>query len=189
MTVMNAVSTRYSIWRSAALSEHLLEGLQYLAICAPGPIPLSFIRHLTKNENIDEVLEQLHTYNWCQRREGTEQRHYELHQLVRELFFERFGRLYIEVFITTVDTIFLDEKIHFTVKDALIGQLNEALVRAKEIKDQRMKSWLYSLYYYCTFRGHFSVYIQLTEIIEQTFIDDKTILSAAFGNRALILKT
>ena len=171
---------------SPALSDELLEALQYLAICAPGPIPLNFLERLSSNPDIAEILEQLHTYNWCERRDEAEQRYYELHQLVRELIFERFGKRFIEPFIATVDAIFMDEAIHFSVKDALIAQLNEALFKAEQIKDQRIKKWLYSLYNYCTFRGYLDFYVQLTKIIEISFGEDKETLSVALGNRALI---
>ncbi len=173
---------------SPALLDELLEALQYLAICAPGPIPLNFLEHLSSNPDIAEILEQLHTYNWCERRDEAEQRYYELHQLVRELIFERFGKRFIEPFIATIDAIFMDEAIHFSVKDGLIAQLNQALVWAEESKDQRIINWLYPLYDFCTFRGHLTLYAQLTEIIERSFGEDKDTLNAALGNRAGILK-
>jgi tetratricopeptide (TPR) repeat protein len=166
------------------LSGELRETLEYLAVCGPGPVPLDFLRQLAKNEEMAERLEQLYTYSWCERRESDGERAYELHQLVRGRFENRFqGR-----FIRLVHDIFIDESVHFSIKEKFYPQLEEALTAASENGDERLIDWLYDLFDFCTYRGFADFYTRLTRRVEALFPGDRRALSAAYGNRALIYR-
>jgi tetratricopeptide (TPR) repeat protein len=171
---------------SPLLTGELLETLEYLAICAPGPVPLDFLRQLAKNEEILERLEQLYTFSWCERRESDGQRAYELHQLVRELVRGRFENRFQDRFIQLVHDIFTNKSVHFTVKEKFYLQLEEALMAASENCDKRLIDWLYDLYYFCTYRGFADFYILLTQRVERLFPGDRWALSDAYAIRALI---
>jgi tetratricopeptide (TPR) repeat protein len=172
---------------SPLLTPDLIETMEYLAACAPGPTPLCFLRQLSKSRAIDENLEQLHTYSWCDRREIGNQRFYELHQLVRDLVWQRFGRRFGERFMALVHEIFTDENRSFQEKEALLPQLFEAFWWAKKNKDERLINWMYPLGLFCQRRGHSHFYVELTEAIELLFPENKKALASALGNRALIL--
>ena len=107
---------------------------------------------------------------------------------MRESIFERFGRRFEEQLIAAVDSLFLDESIDFNVKDALVPQLDEAIEVAGNHRDGRIAEWLHHLYFYCTFRGHHTSYLRLTEIVEQISGENQSVLAVALGNRALILQ-
>ncbi|NIM18278.1 MAG: hypothetical protein GTO45_40390, partial [Candidatus Aminicenantes bacterium] len=64
---------------SPLLTPGLIEALEYLAVCSPGPVPLDFLQRLAGSEEIEERLEQLFAFSWCERREVEGQRAYELH--------------------------------------------------------------------------------------------------------------
>jgi len=170
------------------LTKELTETMEYLAVCAPGPVPLAFLQQLIQNEAIDEHLEQLHSFSWCDRRELDGERFYELHQLVRELVHKRFNKRFSKDFIETVHQIFTNENIHFTEKESLFTQLNEALIQAVETRDERLTDWLYDLYDFCSYRGYFDFYVRLTEHVEKLYPEDKWSLRTAYAHRALILK-
>ena len=169
---------------SPLLSEELRETLAYLAICAPGPVPLDFLRQLAKHEEILERLEHLYTFSWCERRDSDGERSYELHQLVRELVRGRFEDRYQENFIRLVHDIFTGESVHFTVKEKYYLQLEEAFSAASENKDERLKEWLYDLYDFCTYRGFADFYIRLTQRVERLFPGDRWALRTAYAHRA-----
>ena len=173
---------------SPLLSAELRETLEYLAICAPGPAPLDFLRQLAKHEEILERLEQLYTFSWCERRESDGDRAYELHQLVRELVRGRFEDRYQENFIQLVHDIFTDESVHFTVKEKYYLQLEEAFSAASGNEDQRLKEWLYDLFDFCTYRGFADFYIRLTQRVERLFPGDRWALRTAYAHRALIYR-
>jgi adenylate kinase family enzyme len=153
------------------LVTRLLQDRQCLVILdnAPGPVPFDFLRQLAKHEEISERLEQLYTFSWCERRESDGERAYELHQLVRELVRGRFEDRYQENFIQLVHDIFIDESVHFTVKEKYYLQLEEAFTAASGNEDQRLKEWLYDLFDFCTFRGFADFYIRLTQRVETLF--------------------
>jgi tetratricopeptide (TPR) repeat protein len=171
---------------SPLLSEELRETLEYLAICAPGPVPLDFLRQLAEHEEILERLEQLYTFSWCERRESEGERAYELHQLVRELVRARFEKRFQENFIQLVHDIFTDKSVHFTVKEKFYLQLEEALAAASENSDERLIDWLYDLYDFCTYRGFADFYIRLTQQVERLFPGDSWALRVVHGHRASI---
>jgi len=173
---------------SDLLSKDLTETMEYLAVCAPGPVPLSFLQQLIKGKEIDERLEQLYTFSWCERREISDERYYGLHQLVRELVQKRFGKRFSHSFIELNHRIFTDENIHFSKKEPLMSQLNEALAQAATVKDKRLIDWLYDLYDFCTYRGYIDFYVRITEHAEQLFRDDQWTLRTAHAHQALILK-
>lgn len=75
---------------SPLLVPGLIEALQYLAVCSPGPVPLEFLQQLSKDEDIEERLEALYSISWCERREINHGQAYELNPLVRELVKRRF---------------------------------------------------------------------------------------------------
>ena len=172
---------------SPLLTNELIEALKYLSVCAPAPVPLNFLEQLSIEKNIGENLERLYTFSWCERREIGETRSYELHQLVRELVNLRFGCPFVQEFIRLVHDIFTDDSVHFSIKDDLMPQLEEAFCLAVGIKDSRLKDWLYGLYDFCTRRGYSEFYIRLTQAVETLFPDNRWTLRAALGNRALIL--
>jgi tetratricopeptide (TPR) repeat protein len=173
---------------SSLLTGELLETLEYLAICSPGPVPLDFLQQLAKHEEMAERLEQLFTFSWCERRESDGQRAYELHQLVRELVRGRFENRFQDGFIQLVHDIFTDEGVHFTVKEKYYLQLEEALTAGSENGDERLKKWLYDLFDFCTYRGFADFYIRLTRRVERLFPEDRWALSTAYEYRALIYK-
>jgi hypothetical protein len=171
------------------LTGELTEALEYLSVCAPGPAPLDFLLRLCKNPDIAEHLERLHTLSWSERRESEGKRSYELHQLVRELVRRRFGLRFRRDLIAAVHEVFTDEEVHFSVKDAFMHQLEEALVLAGEDRDERLKEWMYnhSIFYFCAYRGYGDFFIRLTQRVEELFPDDRWTLRAVYSHRALIL--
>jgi tetratricopeptide (TPR) repeat protein len=173
---------------SPLLTNELTEALKYLSVCAPGPVPLNFLEQLSKEKSIGESLERLYTLSWCERREMGETRSYELHQLVRELVNRRFECPFVQEFIRLVHDIFTDDSVHFSIKDDLMPQLEEAFCLAAGIKDSRLTDWLYDLYDFCTRRGYSEFYIRLTQTVETLFPDDRWTLEAVLGNRALVFK-
>lgn len=173
---------------SALLSKDLTETMEYLAVCAPGPVPLSLLQQLIKGKEIDERLEQLYTLSWCERREIENKRFYELHQLVRELVQKRFGNRFSKSFIELAHRIFTDDNIHFSEKEQLMTQLYEALAQAATAKDKRIIDWLYNLYDFCTYRGYLDFYVRLTDYAEKLFRDDQWTLRTAYTHQALILR-
>ncbi len=173
---------------STILTPELIETLEYLAICGVGPVPLDFLGRLSGKEEMEERLERLFTFSWCERRERDGKRYYELHQLVRELVRGRFGSRFGEAFIGLVHEIFRDKSVHFSEKEELYVQLEEAFLLAKEAKDKRLIKWMYShdLYYFCTYRGFANFYVRLTRVVEELFPDDKWALRTSYAHRALI---
>jgi ATP-dependent DNA helicase RecG len=81
---------------SPLLTPGLIEALEYLAACSPGPVPLEFLQQLSKDEEIQERLDALYTISWCDRREIDGRQNYELHPLVRELVQRRYGKRFQE---------------------------------------------------------------------------------------------
>jgi len=138
-----------------------------------------------------ESLERLYTYSWCERREREGERFYELHQLVRELLREPENPYYLpyrDAFVNQVHELFMDQDVHFSIKDRYYFQLEEAFEVMKKEKDQRLKEdWLYDLYDFCVYRGYGHFYLHLTQAVEELFPDDKWCLRGAYGHRALIL--
>jgi hypothetical protein len=171
---------------SPLLTGELIETLEYLAVCSPGPVPLDFLQQLAKNEETAERLEQLYTFSWCERRESDGRRAYELHQLVRELVRGRFQNRYQERFIQLVHDIFTDKSVHFSIKEKFYLQLEEALLAASANGDKRLIDWLYDLYDFCTYRGFADFYIRLTQRVETLFPGDQWALRFVYGNRAVI---
>jgi len=175
---------------SPLLTGELVETLEYLAVCSPGPVPLDFLQQLARHEEMAERLEQLYTFSWCERRESDGQRAYELHQLVRELVRGRFKNRFQNRFIQLVHDIFTDKSVHFTIKEKFYLQLEEALSAGSEKGDERLIDLMYShdLYYFCTYRGFADFYIRLTQRVERLFPGDRWALRVAFWGRALIYK-
>jgi len=139
---------------SELLTPELTETLKYMAICSPGPAPLSFLEQLSKDKSIGEKLERLVAYSWIDRHEREKEKTYEIHQLVRELAQRKLGNRFRDLIIGTVHGIFLDEKIHFSVKDRLYPQLEEVFKLAVKGKDKRLIDWMFDLYNFCTYRGY-----------------------------------
>ncbi|MBT8367466.1 MAG: SIR2 family protein, partial [Deltaproteobacteria bacterium] len=163
------------------LSSELIETMEYLAACALGRIPLSFLRRLSGDDDMERSLEKLYAYSWCERRETEDERAYELHQLVRELMHKRYGNRFSRRFIDVIHNVFTDDSIHFSEKEPLMTQLNEALLQATAIRDEKLINWLYDLYYFLTYRGYYDFYVRLTHQIEKVFPEDKWALRAAYG--------
>jgi tetratricopeptide (TPR) repeat protein len=176
---------------SPLLTGELIETLQYLAICSPGPVPVDFLQRLAKHEETAERLEQLYTFSWCERRESDGQRAYELHQLARELVRGRFENRFQDRFIQLVHDIFTDKSVHFTIKEKFYQQLEEALTAASEKGDKRLIDLMYShdLYYFCTYRGFADFYIRLARRVEILFPGDRWALRVAYAHRALIYES
>ncbi len=173
---------------SPLLTPELIVALEYLAVCSPGPVPLDFLQRLAGSEEIEERLEQLFAFSWCERREVEGNRAYELHQLVRELVQRRFGKGFKEEFIQLVHDMFTDEEVHFSIKDRYYLQLEEAFLLAKESKDKRLIRWLYRLFDFCTYRGYGDFYLRLSECVESLFPDDRKTLCTIYNHRAKIFK-
>jgi tetratricopeptide (TPR) repeat protein len=182
-----AIETVFDL-SSPLLTGELIETLEYLAVCSPGPVPLDFLRQLAKKDNTAERLEQLYTFSWCERRESDGQRAYELHQLVRELVRGRFQNRFKERFIQLVHDIFTDKSIHFSIKEKFYLQLEEALLASSASGDKRLIDWLYDLYEFCTSRGFADFYIRLTQRVETLFPGDRWALRTAYAHRALIYR-
>jgi tetratricopeptide (TPR) repeat protein len=182
-----AIDTVFDL-SSAILTKELIETLEYLSVCSPGAVPLDFLQKLTKVKDIDERLEQLYTYSWCERREIEGERAYELHQLVRELVKRRLGARFQEDFIQLVHEVFTDEAVHFSIKECFIMQLKEAFAAAEKQKDERLIKWLDDLYYFCAYRGYGDFYIRLSECVEKLFPEDQWTLKNVYLFRSLILK-
>jgi len=149
---------------------------------------LDFLEALSRNQEIDEPLEQLHAYSWCDRREREGLRYYELHQLVRELVQRRRGARFVENLIDVVDKTYSDEEKHFGLKDRWFPQLEEAFKRAQGKKDERLTHWVGALYRYCRNRGYGEFYLRLCRSVETLFPEDRWALSNSYSGRALILK-
>ncbi len=165
-----------------------VEGLQTLAVCAPGAVPLDFLEKLSGNNDMVEILEALYSHSWCNRTVEGESRFYELHPLVRDLVKGRYGDPFGANFIGLVDEIFTDKEVHFTIKDRYFPQLEEAFLVAERERDERLKKWIgKTLFYFCTYRGYGDFYVRLTEGVEVLFPDDLWTLRSAYGHRALIL--
>jgi tetratricopeptide (TPR) repeat protein len=171
---------------SPLLTQELIETLEYLAVCSPGPVPLDFLQQLSGSEEIDDRLEQLVAFSWCERREVDKYRSYELHQLVRELVQRRSGKGFKEKVIRLVHEIFTDEAVHFRIKERFYFQLEAAFRLAKVDRDKRLIKWMYDLVYFCTYRGYGDFYIRLTEGVEELFTDDKWTLKDVYCLRASV---
>ncbi|NIN22921.1 MAG: hypothetical protein GTO56_32985 [Candidatus Aminicenantes bacterium] len=174
---------------SPLLTPELIVTLEYLAVCSPSPVPLDFLQELAGSEDIEEKLEQLFAFSWCERREVDGNRAYELHQLVRELVQRRFGKGFKEEFIQLVHDMFTDESVHFGIKERYYLQLEEAFLLAKESKDKRLIRWLYRLFEFCTYRGYGDFYLRLAKGVEELFPEDKWALRVVYGHGALILRS
>ncbi len=170
---------------SPLLTGVLLETLEYLAVCSPGPASLDFLQQLTKNEDIEERLERLCAFAWCECRKINDHQTYELHPLVRELVRGRFENRFQESFIQLVHNIFTDDTIHFSIKEKFYLQLEEALSAASANRDKRLIDWLYGLYDFCTSRGFTDFYSRLTQGVEELFPGDQKALKTVYANRAL----
>ena len=166
----------------------LLEILEYLAVCSPGPTSLDFLQQLTKDEDIEERMERLCVFSWCEYRKTGDLQTYELHPLVRELVRGRFKNRYQESFIKLVHDIFTDDTIHFSIKEKFYLQLEEALLAASANRDQRLIDWLYDLYDFCTSRGFTDFYTRLTQWVETLFPGDRYALRTAYAHRAVIYR-
>jgi tetratricopeptide (TPR) repeat protein len=176
---------------SPLLTGPVIEVLQYMAVCSPGPIPIDFLEHFSTDHEIGERLEYLYSISWCERREQKKgekrYRFYELHPLVRELVKLKYGNQYRDLFIDLVHSIFLEMKIHYDMKSLYFPQLNEAFLLLVECKDSRLKEWLYGLYDICVYSNHLDFYMQLSEHVHALFPEDSWVLRAVYGNQALIL--
>ncbi|MGD2091489.1 MAG: SIR2 family protein [Candidatus Aminicenantes bacterium] len=170
---------------SPLLTGVLLETLEYLAACSPGPVALDFLQQLTKDEDIEERLERLCAFSWCECRKIGDEQAYELHRLVRELVRARFENRFQENFIQLVHDIYTDNTIHFSIKEKFYLQLEEALSTAAENGDERLKEWLYDLYDFCTLRGFTDFYNRLIQWVEALFPEDQRSLKTVYAYRAL----
>ncbi|MCP4218361.1 MAG: hypothetical protein GY765_27235, partial [bacterium] len=129
---------------SGLLTRELVEVLEYVAVCAAGPVPLEFLCRLSGDENIRERLERLWTLSWCDKTQKDGETFYSVHQLVRELVREKFGNRFKEDFIALLHGVFLSEKVHFTVKERFFPQMEEAVVYVVQDKDKALLLWLIS---------------------------------------------
>jgi hypothetical protein len=170
---------------SPLLTGILLETLEYLAVCSPGPVALDFLQQLTKDEDIEERLERLCAFSWCECRKSGHQQTYELHQLVREMVRARFKNRYQEIFIQLVLDIFADDTIHLSNKEKFYPQLEEALLAASANRDKRLINWVYDLYDFCTSRGFSDFYSRLIQWVEALFPEDQKALKTVYAYRAL----
>jgi len=173
---------------SPLLTGVLLETLECLAVCSPGLVSLDFLQQLTKDEDIEERLERLCVFSWCECRKTNDLHAYELHPLVRELIRARFKNRLQESFIQLVHDIFTDDTIHFSIKEKFYLQLEEALLAASANRDKRLIDWLYDLYDLCTSRGFTDFYTRLTQWVETLFPEDQNVLRTAYAHRALIYR-
>ena len=173
---------------SPYLEAEWLDGLQYLAVCAPGPVPLDFLERLSGRDDMMEIMEGLFSHSWCNGSENESIRYYELHPLVRELVKKRFEDRFRADFVGLVDEVFRDKNIHFSVKDRWFLQLEEAFLLAREDRDERLKKWIFeTICRFCINRGYGDFYIRLSEAVEELFPGDQWILKEAYVGRALIL--
>jgi hypothetical protein len=170
------------------LSSELIETMEYLAACALGRVPLSFLRRLSRDDDLEGRLEKLYAYSWCERWETGDERAYEMHQLVRELIHERYGNRFSQRFIEVIHNVFTDESIHFSEKEPLMTQLNEAFFQAAAKRDKKLIDWLYDLYDFLTYRGYYDFYVRLTQQVKELFPEDKWTLRTVYAHRALILR-
>jgi tetratricopeptide (TPR) repeat protein len=166
----------------------LLETLEYLAVCSPGPASLDFLQQLTKDEDIEERLERLCVFSWCECLKTNDWHTYALHPLVRELVRERFKNRFQDNFIQLVHDIFTDDTIHFSIKEKFYLQLEEAFLAVSANRDKRLIDWLYDLYDFCTSCGFIDFYSRLTQWVETLFPEDQYALSAVYAHRALIYR-
>jgi tetratricopeptide (TPR) repeat protein len=170
---------------SPLLTGVLLETLEYVAACSPGPVSLDFLQQLTKDEDIEERLERLCAFSWCECRKTGDQQSFELHRLVRDLVRARFENRFQENFIQLVHDIFTDNTIHFSIKEKFYLQLEEALLTASANRDKRLIDWLHDLYDFCTFRGFADFYSRLVQWVEALFPEDQRALKTVYDYRAL----
>lgn len=174
---------------SPLLHQDLLEALQYLSVCAPGPAPLDFLRRLSGDKDVGDRFERLYRFSWCERRQEGDSRFYELHQLVRELAQRRFDFPNGPEFVSLVHEIFTAEEVHFSRKDDLMPQLEEAFSLAVEQKNKILIKWMYRLYYFCAYRGYSDFYLRLSEAVEKLFPNDRWALRTAYAHRGGVLRT
>lgn len=175
---------------SDLLTDDLIKTLQYLATCAPGPIPLSFLKELSQNPDIQEQLEKLHTLSWCQSQNSSDRRSYQLHQLVRDLIRQRYKNPFAPRFLNLVHRIFTsDEEVHYSEKDALVSELEVALEIAAQNKDERLKDWVDKLFEYCYLRGYGDFFIRLCRTVIEIFPDDQDLyIKAAFQQEKILYR-
>ena len=183
---------------SELLTSELKEALALLAVCSPGPVSFSFLQKINeklldkedkpveKEIDLEEALERLVSFSWIEPRLKGEEKAFEMHQLVRELVREKSGNPYKVVFLDVVHEMFTSKSVHFSQKDEIFSQLEQGFAYAIENKDERLKSWLYDLVHYCTYRGYGHFYVRLTESVEQLFPEDRRALSICYINRGLI---
>ncbi len=171
---------------SNLLKPRHLKILQYMATCSPGPIPLEFLVELTKNPNVREDLEYLHSRSWCQRQIFQKERKYGLHQLVRELVRTRFKNKFAMEYFELVHKIFTDEEVHFSVKDPLVPELEVAFRIAAEKKDERLKELIDKLFDFCYSRGYGDLFIKLSQSAIKIFPKDKILFIVASLQQAKV---
>lgn len=162
--------------------------LEYLSLCAPGPVPGDFLVKVVNNQDVVEHLEQLYTFSLCERVEIDNRRCYELSPFIREFIRKKSGCRFAGTFIKQIENIFLDPKIHYSLKEKWMPQLHEALDQAIIIRYEGLINWVYPLFEFCDNRGYGDFYIRLTEELEKHYSLEKDHLKIVYGNRALFLR-
>ncbi|MCJ8268306.1 MAG: tetratricopeptide repeat protein [Psychrosphaera sp.] len=173
------------------LDESLKQTLAELAVCAPGPVPVDFLQHLTGQGDLADSLETLVRYSWCKQICVDDVQYYELHQLVRELIQDKLvGDELQERHIATVQHLFIDEPAHFLEMERWLGQADFILPVFKERKDRRLVDWAASMFgQFCDNRGHCERFIKICEWVIECFNEDKETVAMTLGHQALILET
>jgi tetratricopeptide (TPR) repeat protein len=101
---------------------------------------------------------------------------------------KRPDRRFLDAFIQTVHDMYTEKEVHFSIKDRYYDQLEEAFQQAVQLKDPRLKKWVYkTVSDFCEYRGYNHFFLRLSEAVEALFLEDERTLSVVYAHRALIL--
>ncbi|NQZ09540.1 MAG: AAA family ATPase, partial [Algicola sp.] len=172
------------------LDESLKQTLAELAVCAPGPVPVDFLQHLTEQDDLADSLETLVRYSWCKQICVDDVQHYELHQLVRELIQEQLvGDELRDRHVDIVHHLFIEEPAHFLELERWLGQADLILPVLKERKDRRLVYWASGGFcVFCKNRGYGERFITICQWVIESFQDNKADVAIALGNQALLIR-
>ncbi|NQZ08377.1 MAG: tetratricopeptide repeat protein, partial [Algicola sp.] len=168
--------------------------LAKLAVCAPGGVPLDFLKQLgttLKASVLTNSLEALVRFSWCKQTNVDDVAHYELHQLVRELIQaqlvdEKLKKLHTD----TVHRVFIVKPQHFLKLDRWISQTNSAVLRLKAGKDERLVDWAGGDFWqFCSNRGHVERFVQYCEWVIECFDHKQNWVAMALGHQASALES
>ena len=169
------------------LSARQLIILQHMSVCAPGPIPLDFLKQFYKIRDIKEHLNHLRASGWCVKTLWPLTKSYTLHPTARQLIRQRYNTPFASKFLLRVNTAFRRSKIPTHRKNTFMPQLEEAVALAQQLQSRHLQFWVPYLHDFCMANRHHDFYLRLCDAAALAFPSHKPTLAAAYGRKAQVL--